>query len=148
LTLVDISSLARKHRLVSKTHEVDVRKLARKMLYLGMETDFVAEGHLACEIRLPADFIIVLRCKPEVLRRRLKKRRYSKSKIEDNLLTEALDYCTQRAQKIYKRRPLELETSGRSVAGCVKILAAAIRDKKKTLDTVDHSGYLSRGLSK
>jgi adenylate kinase len=139
--LIDIAMIARKSGLV-QNHEVDIQKLRKKLAFLRGNKHFVAEGHLACEMTLPADFVFVLRCDPKTLARRLKKRNYPKKKLEENLVAEALDYCTQRVLANYKVKPLELETSGRSAAECAGRLSSAVKNKKKTLDNVDHSDYL------
>jgi adenylate kinase len=51
--------------------------------------DAILEGHISH--LLPVDRIIVLRASPEVLRKRLEARGWSKAKIEENLEAEALD---------------------------------------------------------
>jgi len=146
LKLIDIKRIARERRLVGKNHEVDPRKLAAALRMLANRKNFIVEGHLACEIRLPADFIFVLRTGPATLRRRLAKRKYNKRKLEENLMAEMLDYCVLRAESVYGRAPLELDTSHRSVFGCVNIIARAIKQKKKKLDTVNYSKDLKRHL--
>jgi adenylate kinase len=140
--LVDIALIAKKNRLVSKTHEVDISKLSKALGFLKGKKHFVAEGHLACEMKLPADFIFVLRCEPKVLEKRLKRRNYPKKKLEENKMAEILDYCVQRVRTVYKARPIELDTSSRTPHECVKLICAAVKNKKKTLDNVDYSGYL------
>lgn len=71
----------------------------------------VVEGHLACEMKLKCDAAIVCRTKPSVLERRLRKRKYSKEKLNENFMCELLDYCTIRSLGNYKR-VYEIETSG------------------------------------
>ena len=140
--LVDIALIAREKGLVSKNHEVDILKLSKALSFLKGKKHFVAEGHLACEMKLPADFVFVLRCDPEVLSRRLKRRNYPKKKLEENIMAEILDYCTQRVLAVYRKKPLELDTSSRTPEECARILSAAVKNKKKTLDKVDYSDYL------
>lgn len=147
LELIDIKRIAQERRIADKNHEVDLRRLAAALRpMLAKKKHFIAEGHLACEIRLPADFVFVLRTRPAALRRRLARRGYSKDKLEGNLMAEMLDYCVQRAESVYRRAPLELDTSQRSVHACVKAIAAAIKQKKKKLDSVDYSEDLKRHL--
>ncbi len=146
LELVDIKAIARKEGLVSRSGEVDPARLSRKLAFLRRMDGFVAEGHLACEMKLPADAIVVLRCDPSVLRRRLSKRGYGAEKISENLLSEMLDYCPQRVVAVYKKAPLELDTSRRSAAASAAEIIRALRHKKKRIDTVDHSGALKAFL--
>ncbi|MDD5171788.1 MAG: AAA family ATPase [Candidatus ainarchaeum sp.] len=142
IPLIDIKKVVNKRKLAGKRHEVDLKRLASALSFLKSKKDFVAEGHLACEVRLPADFVFVLRTNPKTLKKRLAKRRYAKRKLEENLMAEMLDYCTQRSEKTYRKKPLELDTSGLTVAACVSKIIKAIKQKKKRLDSVDYSGEL------
>jgi len=144
LELIDIKRIVRQRRLLGKNHEVDLKRLARALAFLKNKKDFIVEGHLACEIKLPSDFIFVLRTHPDVLKRRLAKRKYGKKKLSENLMAEMLDYCTQRVEHMYKRKPLELDTSHKSLDECAKTIAKAIKQKKKKLDSVDYSGLILR----
>lgn len=143
LELVDLKEVARRRKLV-RNHEVDVKRLASALRFLRRKDNYIVEGHLACEMRLPADFVFVLRTDPRVLRRRLAKRRYSGKKLEGNLLDEMLDYCTQRVEQEYGKAPLELDTSRRSPAASVRLMALAARRKKKKLDDINYSHQLIR----
>ncbi len=142
MTLIDLKRVAAGKKLVGKNHEVDIGRLARAVRPLVRKGDFIVEGHLACEFRIPADFIFVLRTNPRALGRRLAKRHYGAKKLGDNLMGEMLDYCSVRAKSEYGKTPLELDTSGRSVGESVREIENAIKRKKKKLDTVDYSGEL------
>jgi adenylate kinase len=93
VTVIDLRALAEEHSdLFSrdkkrKSLDVDVRVL-RKFI---PKTDGVTvlDGHLSHHMK--PDFAIVLRCSPEVLAKRLAKRRWSKAKIRENLEAEAVD---------------------------------------------------------
>lgn len=146
LKLFSITALVRQRMRLGRSHEVDLRKLAALLRFLRNEKNYVVEGHLACEIRLPADAVVVLRTRPDVLRKRMAKRRYPKRKTEDNLLAEMLDYCTQRVERVYGRRPLELDTTMRTVRSSADELARAVKQKKKRLDKVDYIPYLKEHL--
>lgn len=79
---------------------------------------YILEGHLACETRVPADFVLVLRCNPDELEKRLKKRGYSKKKLKENVLAEALDYCLVQAEVSYGRQKVwQLDASKPLKAG-------------------------------
>jgi len=144
LELVDIKDVARKRGLVGKGHEVDIRRLASALRFLGRRKDYVVEGHLACELRLPADYVFVLRTEPRVLKRRLARRGYGPRKLNDNLAAELLDYCTQRVEQEYRRKPLELDTSRRTAASSARAMAEAVRKKRKKLDAINYSHQLIR----
>lgn len=145
LDIIDLKKHILAHKL-SKRGEVELKKLSHSLRSLKTRESFILEGHLACEILIPADIIFVLRTNPKVLERRLKKRGYSKNKISENTMAEMLDYCTQRTMLVYGKKPLELETSGRSASVCIKIMESAIKQKKKKIDLVDYSVYLKAHL--
>ncbi len=126
--------------------EVDIFKLKKSLEFLEEKSDYIIEGHLACELEVPADFVFVLRADPEVLRERLSERNYNTEKLRENLMAEILDYCTQRSQASYSVSPLELDTSSKTPKECADAIASAIKLNKKKLDDVDYSDSLSRLL--
>ena len=147
LELVDIKKIVEQKKLCAgSSREVDIGKLAKALDFLKKKKDYVVEGHLACELRLPADFIFVLRTHPDVLRRRMARRKYGNRKIQENLMAEMLDYCTQRVEKIYRKKPLELDTSSRTAAKSAAEMEKAIKQKKKKLDSVNYSKELKAHL--
>ena len=146
LKLFRITDIVKQRMRLGRTHEVDLRKLASILRFLRSERDYIVEGHLACELKLPADVLIVLRTRPDVLRKRMAKRGYGKGKIEENLMAEMLDYCTQRVDSVYKKRALELDTTRRTAHSSAIALKNAIMQKKKSIDRVDYSGYLKKHL--
>ena len=74
----------------------------------------IVEGHLShlCE---GADKMIVLRLNPSILEERLKERNYSKSKIEENLESEALAVCSAEAYDIYGEKAHEIDVNDKSI---------------------------------
>jgi len=91
---------------------VQLKKLEREInRVVPKEKNLVIEGHLACELRIKkVDFVVVCRTNPKTLKRRLRERSYPKEKIENNLMSELLDYCTILSLENYKR-VYEIETS-------------------------------------
>ncbi|MFH1470932.1 MAG: adenylate kinase family protein [Candidatus Micrarchaeota archaeon] len=104
---------------------VDMRKLEREMeKILKGKKNAILEGHLLCEIKLKVDKAIALRTNPKLLRRRLQARGYPERKVNENVMAEALDYCTQRAEMGY-RNVYEIDTGksrGRSLSEAVSII--------------------------
>lgn len=97
---------------------VDLNALRRELLKIinlsrHFNIDIVIEGHLICEIKLPADICIVLRTDPRILIKRLSKRNYPAYKLEENIEAECLDYCTQLAERKLKGecKVYEVDTS-------------------------------------
>ncbi|MCX8189807.1 MAG: AAA family ATPase [Candidatus Diapherotrites archaeon] len=72
--------------------------------------DVILEGHLLCEIKLPVDAIILLRVDPEILNERLERKKYSMTKIADNVFCEGIDYCKKQLMRKYqKERIIEIK---------------------------------------
>jgi len=139
IPLISITDVADRNLLREKGGQVDPERLMAALEPIVLKSDdYVLEGHLACEIRLPADSIIVLRTPPSILRRRLARRRYPKAKLEENLMAEMLDYCSQRVEAVYGRKPIEVDTSLRTRLGCLEEVRSALRHKKKKIDLVNY----------
>ncbi|MBU0532512.1 AAA family ATPase [Candidatus Micrarchaeota archaeon] len=143
LELIDIKKIVKKKGIST---EVDIKKLASALKFLKKKNNYIVEGHLACETKLPADYIFVLRTHPNILKKRLKKRKYGKKKLEENLMAEMLDYCTQRVEQVYGKKPLELDTANKTPEKSVLEIKNAIKQKKKKLDSVNYSKELKNYL--
>jgi adenylate kinase len=99
-TVYDLNLLVKEHGLVlgidrkRGSKEVDLRSLGRLVKKLDVKGDTIfLEGHLSH--LLPVDRAIVLRCHPEVLRKRLKARRWPMAKVRENLEAEAMGVITR-----------------------------------------------------
>jgi adenylate kinase len=128
-SLIDINKLVGVLKLYSEVDKEDGAKVARlgdlqKELADAIKAEkgsVVVEGHLGCEMKLPVQRVLVLRCDPKALRLRLSPRRYSPEKVSENAMAEALDYCTLLAEKNFgKAKVWEIDTtalSGQQVLG-------------------------------
>ena len=72
-----------------ETYEVDVEKLDMEILELPQDRPLILVGHLSH--LLSVHLVIILRCSPSVLRKRLSGRGWSESKVQENLEAEACD---------------------------------------------------------
>lgn len=132
---------------VGKEKLVDVRRLQLRLeSEVRKHKNLIIEGHLACEISLPATYVFVLRTHPKILIKRLRKRGYGKSKVEENLLAELLDYCTQRSLQQYNSPVLEVDSSKRGLMESAGAITAVIEGKRKKIDVVDFQDELRRYL--
>ncbi len=140
LQLIEANKLVRRKRLYTGTEDgsliVDMPALRGELLHFTG----VVEGHVLCELRLPAQ-AIVLRASPRALRRRLAPRHYSKRKLEDNIGAEALDYCSIMARENY-RRVVDVDTTGLTASETAKKAISFLQAGKS--DFVDWSGYFMR----
>lgn len=86
----------------------------------------IIEGHLAH--LLPCDRIVVLRCRPDVLKERLKKRGYGAGKIHENVLAEALDVILiETVESFQPEQVYELDTTDKSIGECRTIIDQFLR---------------------
>lgn len=112
---IDFNALAKKHavlRKVEKEYEINLAKLkATVRKFTRGKTRFVLEGHLACEVKIPCDAVVILRCNPLVLMKRLAKRKYRREKITDNALAEAEDYFVFKVEENYGKNYVEVDTT-------------------------------------
>ncbi|MGE5379300.1 MAG: adenylate kinase family protein [Candidatus Saccharibacteria bacterium] len=69
--------------------EVDVDVLSARLPELLPQGDVILIGHLSHLV--PTDLVIVLRCRPSILEKRLRSRGWPIAKIKENVEAEALD---------------------------------------------------------
>lgn len=87
---ITVEELARNHGCIQEINEeleVDVEALAKAITQ--PEEDIILDGHLAHFI--PGRMNIVLRCNPDIIRKRLEARGYSAEKVRENVEAEAID---------------------------------------------------------
>jgi adenylate kinase len=100
------------------------------------------EGHLAH--LLPCDRIVVLRCRPDVLMERLKKRGYGEEKIRENALAEALDVILIETVDLFSPEQVyELDTTDKSTAECSMTTDQFAKGQiPASFGTIDWSSYI------
>ncbi len=112
---------------LAKRRVVDLRSFrASAFNVLRWARDIIAEGHLFCEVRLPADAVVVLRTRPDVLAERLRRRGYPERKVWENVEAEALDYCLLRAEEKYGQVN-QVDTTGRTAEETARIVERIVR---------------------
>ncbi len=120
------------------TRVVDVDRWAGEFV----PVDGIVEGHLAHF--LPCEKTVILRCRPDVLRRRLEERGYKPEKVDENVEAEALDVILVEA--LEEQGPdgiLEIDTTSRSPAECAGIVEAFLAGRiPPSYGTFDWSEYL------
>ncbi|MFA6048542.1 MAG: AAA family ATPase [Candidatus Micrarchaeia archaeon] len=140
-TLLDVNKIAVENKLYKKekgTPEkiVDLKKLAAKIHAIAKkEKAFIAEGHLACEFYIPADCVVVLRCNPDTLEKRLQKREYSAKKIEENVMAEMLDYCLLKTEANYPKTKAKIvQINATKFTSPEKVLRLVAEGKSEFVD--------------
>lgn len=107
-----------------------------------LPVDGFVEGHLAH--LLPCDRIVVLRCRPDELRKRLLSRGYSPQKVDENVEAEAIDVCLiETVERYDPSRIFELDTTRRSVVDCAEQAEGFATGKiSASFGGIDWSGFL------
>jgi len=95
----------------------DLQKLVNKKMKKG---DNAIEGHLSH--LLDVDVVIILRTNPNVLEKRLKRKGWKRSKIDENVKAEILDSATIEAIELHGKNVFEIDTSKRSKEATAKIM--------------------------
>jgi len=96
---------------------------------LNKEKNIVIEGHMVCELKLPADFIVVLRCHPEILEERLRQRHYGEEKIQDNVFCEGIDYCKKRVMRRYPAKKVVEAQAGKTIKETLRNILMGLKEK-------------------
>jgi adenylate kinase len=104
--------------------------------------DGILEGHLAH--LLPCDRVVVLRCRPDILRERLFARNYPCEKVAENVEAEALDVILIEALEEHPDDAVfELNTTGFSVEECADRIEQFIRGELlPSYGSIDWTDYL------
>lgn len=101
--LIDLNKLIKKKKLYEKydkklkTFIVDIKKMKK----LKFDNDVVIESHLSHFLK-NIDLVIVLRCNPKELKKRLRKKKWDKEKIRENFEAELIDLISIEARKYHK----------------------------------------------
>ncbi|HDQ08502.1 MAG TPA: adenylate kinase [Methanoculleus sp.] len=102
----------------------------------------IIEGHLTHLI--PANRVVILRCRPDILAGRLRERGYGPEKVSENAEAEALDVILVEALEIHPAsRICEIDTTGKSPEETAGAIEAFIHGECPNPCThVDWSAYL------
>jgi adenylate kinase len=118
-----------------RTRIVSLARL-RKALYdhaTRADHGLVVDSHIAPEIGTLPRLVraIVLRCDPIVLQRRLERKRWSKSKISENLQAEILDICLWGTVQNYGlEKIVEIDTTQKTPRHIVQLIMKDMRKKR------------------
>ncbi len=107
--------------------EADMDALAKHLARLDSDETQILEGHFSHHF---ADWSIVLRLAPSLLKSRLEARGYSSEKIRENLEAEALDVILVEAVQ-FCHRVDEIDTTGKSTLEVAELVARIILGRLK-----------------
>jgi adenylate kinase len=145
LDVIDLNDLVRSEELTTGTDEerdslvADIDAIADR---LADRDGILVESHLAHH--LEADRVVVLRCRPEELERRLLDRGESERKAEENAEAEALDVILSEAVDRHGLDAVyEIDTTDRAPEAVAEAIEAVIDDERSpSAGTVDFTEYL------
>ena len=136
---VSVNSLIKKKKIRCgydnklKCRIIDTKSLQKAVDREKKQKINIIESHLAHF--LMADFIVILRTNPDVLKKRLKKRKWNGKKIKENIHAEILDeIIIETLERHGKSKIAEIDTSIRSpkqTASLIKKLLNNYRLQKK-----------------
>lgn len=147
--LVDLNKIIEKENLYQGHNSqgdykiVDMDALIEyfQNLIKEIRVDIIVEGHFS-HFLPDGDIIIVLRTHPNILKKRLKTRRYNENKIKENLESEALDICAFEAFEQYKEKVQEIDTSDKNPEEVLNLALKAINGYKSfPVGSVDFLNY-------
>ena len=116
---VDVNKVIKEHNLCEDYDEerkckvVDEKKLAKTLtdIIKKSKTSLVIDSHMSHFIPSKyVDLCVITKCNLKTLKNRLKKRKYSKSKIKENLEAEIFDTCLREAEEM-KHNILVIDTT-------------------------------------
>lgn len=118
-----------------RTRTVSLKRLRNRLCEQAAGTDhgLVIDSHIALETGPLPRLVraIVLRCDPIVLERRLERKRWSKSKIGENLQAEILDICLWDAVENYGwNKILEIDTTEKAPSRVIQLIMKDMHKKR------------------
>ncbi len=109
------------------------------------------EGHAAHFLN-SAEKVIILRCHPEKLKKRLEKKGWNAEKIKENIEAEALDVILCEAVEYFPEDSIfEIDTSNKTILSIVGSIAEIIKSnfepiKKYNIGKIDWSGEILKDI--
>ena len=102
----------------------------------------IVEGQLAH--LLPCDRVVILRCRPDVLEKRLTLRDYPPAKIRENVEAEALDVILiETLEEHHGSQIYELDTTDKDIRECADLIERFIKGELPAwFGSIDWSAYL------
>ena len=118
---LDVSSLIKKNKLYDdydkkdRSYIIDIKKLNKFLIELinKGKKSLIIDSHMSHFLpKKYVDLCIITKCRIEKINQRLKKRKYSKAKIKENIECEIFDVCLDEAKQ-GKHKILVIDTTKR-----------------------------------
>ena len=101
--------------------------------FLSEQKNTIIEGHMLCELKLKADYIILIRVDPEILESRLEERNYTEEKVQDNVFCEGIDYCKKHIERNYPKEKILEVQSGKTIKETLDKIIIGLKEKGEKL---------------
>jgi adenylate kinase len=121
-TLIDVNQVIKQNKLNNKYDKkrkcniIDIKKLNKTLIKLIKQNkkdkkNIIIDSHLSHYLpKKYVDLCIITKTELKILEKRLKKRKYSKAKIRENLDSEIFDVCLNEAKE-FKHNIRVIDTS-------------------------------------
>ncbi|MBU5688378.1 MAG: adenylate kinase family protein [Candidatus Aenigmarchaeota archaeon] len=130
---INLNDLAKKlnayigYDKIMKSKIVDMKKLYKEVKKI--RGDFILDGHFSHDFDV--DLVIVLRCRPDILEKRLKKRYPgNRLKVKENVDAEILGVITSEVLQ-RKKRFFEIDVSNKKKKEIIQEIKQRMKNKKK-----------------
>ncbi len=141
---IDLNILSEKKGLIigfdsgRKSKIVDTNKLAD----LNLPEDSVVDGHLSHFVK--SDKVVILRTRPDILKKRILKRNWPLKKVKENLESEILGVCSSEAYDTWgKERIIEVDTTDKTPEESALYIKKHINSKNtKEIDWLEDFDYM------
>ena len=133
---VDLNKEIVKYKLYSsydrkrKTYVADMSKISKFVRLFNSKTVF--DSHLSHLLK--CDTVFVLRCSPEVLLSRLKRRHWSKQKIKENYEAELISLISYEARRKHKK-VFDVDATSKTISDIARKLVLLM--KKRSNKPID-----------
>ena len=139
--LINLTKFAEEHDLIERydrtrrTYVIGENSLKRELEkhLASLRREVLVEGHYSARLvpRHLSQIVFVLRCDPEILRSRLRRRGYPRGKIGENVEAEVLDICLDEAVAVHRSRKIaEIDTTSRTTTSCVEEALGILAGKR------------------
>jgi len=121
---------------------VDTEEMDKTFRNIREEGIMFVEGHLSH--MLSVDSVIVLRCDPSELEKRLKAKGWGKDKVKENLEAEAMDIILSQSCDVHEGHVAEIDTTGRKAKEVAEEIDKIVEDgfTNAKIGVVDYSKWL------
>lgn len=115
-----------------RAYIADIRKL--KKYVKTLPEDIILDSHVSHV--LDPDIVFVLRCSPHELEKRMKKRRWRRAKIDENLEAELISFIAWEA-KDKNKKVFEIDTTSKTPLQVSKKIESVLKGKTKKTKSID-----------